>query len=65
MLDVESIFVAAVQSVAQTKAQKAQKDPLPQSVFTLPPELDVSLVLEFVGSVQFLLSCTQIYCCLS
>lgn len=28
---------------------RRQKKDLPQSVFTIPPELDVSLVLEFVG----------------
>lgn len=32
---------------AVTKRQK--KDNVPQSVFTVPPELDVSLLLEFVG----------------
>ncbi|XP_030011646.1 polycomb group RING finger protein 6-like [Sphaeramia orbicularis] len=29
---------------------KKQKDSVPQSVFTIPPELDVSLLLEFVGA---------------
>lgn len=33
--------------LAVIKRQK--KDNVPQSVFTVPPELDVSLLLEFVG----------------
>lgn len=29
--------------------KRQKKDSVPQSVFTIPPELDVSLLLEFVG----------------
>lgn len=29
--------------------KRQKKDNVPQSVFTVPPELDVSLLLEFVG----------------
>ncbi|KAG7999893.1 Polycomb group RING finger protein 6, partial [Nibea albiflora] len=31
---------------------RRQKKDIPQSVFTIPPELDVSLVLEFVGAEE-------------
>lgn len=41
-----------VQSAAPTKSQKPPKDPPPQAIFTLPPELDVSLMLEFVGAEE-------------
>ncbi|XP_007249523.3 polycomb group RING finger protein 6 [Astyanax mexicanus] len=41
----------AVPSILPTKPLKQkQKDMMPQSVFTIPPELDVSLMLEFVGA---------------
>ena len=36
------------------KSQKQRKELLPQSVFRMPPELDVSLLLEFVGWVSWL-----------
>ncbi|XP_072533073.1 polycomb group RING finger protein 6 [Salminus brasiliensis] len=41
--------VAPVLLPAKPPKQK-QKDMVPQSVFTIPPELDVSLMLEFVGA---------------
>ncbi|XP_067092700.1 polycomb group RING finger protein 6 isoform X1 [Osmerus mordax] len=34
------------------KSQKQRKELLPQSVFRMPPELDVSLLLEFVGAEE-------------
>ncbi|KAG9337970.1 hypothetical protein JZ751_027307 [Albula glossodonta] len=34
------------------KSSKQKKDLMPQSVFTIPSELDVSLVLEFVGAEE-------------
>uniref|UniRef100_W5N1I6 Polycomb group RING finger protein 6 n=1 Tax=Lepisosteus oculatus TaxID=7918 RepID=W5N1I6_LEPOC len=34
------------------KTSKQKKGLLPQSVFTIPPELDVSLLLEFVGAEE-------------
>lgn len=38
-------------AVPALKSQKQKKE-LPQSVFTIPPELDVSLLLEFVGAEE-------------
>ncbi|XP_023654400.1 polycomb group RING finger protein 6 isoform X3 [Paramormyrops kingsleyae] len=38
--------------VASAKAPKQKKSPLAQSGFTIPSELDVSLVLEFVGAEE-------------
>ncbi|XP_048843658.1 polycomb group RING finger protein 6 [Brienomyrus brachyistius] len=38
--------------VASAKAPKQKKSPLARSVFTIPTELDVSLVLEFVGAEE-------------
>lgn len=32
--------------------KRQKKDSVPQSVFTVPPELDVSLLLEFVGAEE-------------
>ncbi|XP_051815637.1 polycomb group RING finger protein 6 isoform X1 [Acanthochromis polyacanthus] len=32
--------------------RRQKKDNIPQSVFTIPPELDVSLLLEFVGAEE-------------
>ncbi|KAG7229927.1 hypothetical protein INR49_009647, partial [Caranx melampygus] len=32
--------------------RRQKKDNIPQSVFTIPPELDVSLMLEFVGAEE-------------
>ncbi|XP_026212679.1 polycomb group RING finger protein 6 isoform X1 [Anabas testudineus] len=32
--------------------RRQKKDSMPQSVFTIPPELDVSLLLEFVGAEE-------------
>ncbi|XP_034040810.1 polycomb group RING finger protein 6 isoform X2 [Thalassophryne amazonica] len=32
--------------------KRQKKDNIPQSVFTIPPELDVSLLLEFVGAEE-------------
>lgn len=32
--------------------KRQRKDNIPQSVFTIPPELDVSLLLEFVGAEE-------------
>lgn len=40
-------MVASPQVPAVLRRQK--KDPIPDSVFSIPPELDVSLLLEFVG----------------
>lgn len=40
--------------------QRLKKDMLPQSVFTIPSELDVSLMLEFVGSVMLICDYTYI-----
>ncbi|XP_033885755.3 polycomb group RING finger protein 6-like isoform X4 [Acipenser ruthenus] len=42
----------APQPAAAVKAIKQKKGLLAQSVFTIPPELDVSLVLEFVGAEE-------------
>ncbi|XP_061083878.1 polycomb group RING finger protein 6 isoform X2 [Conger conger] len=42
----------AVTHIASVKPGKQKKDLLPQSVFTIPSELDVSLVLEFVGAEE-------------
>ncbi|XP_030628879.1 polycomb group RING finger protein 6 isoform X2 [Chanos chanos] len=42
----------AVTPMVPVKAPKQKKDLLPQSVFTIPPELDVSLMLEFVGAEE-------------
>lgn len=41
----------ASSAVPTLKSQKQKKE-LPQSVFTIPPELDVSLLLEFVGAEE-------------
>ncbi|XP_076831625.1 polycomb group RING finger protein 6 [Brachyhypopomus gauderio] len=42
-----------VPATLPVKAQKHKaKDLVPQSVFTIPPELDVSLMLEFVGAQE-------------
>ncbi len=40
--------------------QRPKKDLLPQSVFAIPSELDVSLMLEFVGSVMLICDYTYI-----
>lgn len=37
--------------------KRQRKDNIPQSVFAIPPELDVSLLLEFVGYAFVLGSC--------
>ncbi|KAG7463020.1 hypothetical protein MATL_G00190980 [Megalops atlanticus] len=42
----------AVSPVTVAKANKQKKDIMPQSVFTIPSELDVSLLLEFVGAEE-------------
>ncbi|XP_041116806.1 polycomb group RING finger protein 6-like isoform X2 [Polyodon spathula] len=42
----------APQPATAVKASKQKKGLLAQSVFTIPPELDVSLVLEFVGAEE-------------
>ncbi|KAJ8402745.1 hypothetical protein AAFF_G00364170 [Aldrovandia affinis] len=42
----------AISPVATVKSGKLKKDLLPQSVFTIPSELDVSLMLEFVGAEE-------------
>ncbi|KAK1166661.1 polycomb group RING finger protein 6-like isoform X4 [Acipenser oxyrinchus oxyrinchus] len=42
----------APQPAAAVKASKQKKGLLAQSVFSIPPELDVSLVLEFVGAEE-------------
>lgn len=49
-LPVPKAVVASPQSPAVMKRQK--KDSYPHSVFTIPPELDVSLLLEFVGAEE-------------
>ncbi|KAG5830927.1 hypothetical protein ANANG_G00298430, partial [Anguilla anguilla] len=41
-----------VSPMPSVKPGKLKKDQLPQSVFTIPSELDVSLVLEFVGAEE-------------
>lgn len=38
-----------VSSLVPVVLKRQKKDNVPQSVFTIPPELDVSLLLEFVG----------------
>lgn len=38
-----------VSTPAPVVLKRQKKDNIPQSVFTIPPELDVSLLLEFVG----------------
>uniref|UniRef100_A0A4W5RDH6 Polycomb group ring finger 6 n=1 Tax=Hucho hucho TaxID=62062 RepID=A0A4W5RDH6_9TELE len=44
--------VVASPAVPVLKNQKQRRELLPQSVFTIPPELDVSLQLEFVGAEE-------------
>lgn len=44
--------VAAFSSAAVETVKRQKKDNSPQSVFTVPPELDVSLLLEFVGAEE-------------
>ncbi|KAK6328769.1 hypothetical protein J4Q44_G00007470 [Coregonus suidteri] len=44
--------VMASPAVPVLKNQKQRRELLPQSVFTIPPELDVSLQLEFVGAEE-------------
>ncbi|XP_018606269.1 polycomb group RING finger protein 6 isoform X2 [Scleropages formosus] len=39
-------------SMTAAKPSKQKRGPLPQSVFTIPSELDVSLMLEFVGAEE-------------
>uniref|UniRef100_A0AAY4DIX8 Polycomb group RING finger protein 6 n=1 Tax=Denticeps clupeoides TaxID=299321 RepID=A0AAY4DIX8_9TELE len=41
-----------VSPMIPAKPQKSRRDLLRQSVFTVPPELDVSLLLEFVGAQE-------------
>ncbi|KAL0964379.1 hypothetical protein UPYG_G00323020 [Umbra pygmaea] len=41
-----------VSPMVPLKNQKQRRELLPQSVFTIPPELDVSLQLEFVGAEE-------------
>ncbi|XP_051946444.1 polycomb group RING finger protein 6-like [Xyrauchen texanus] len=41
-----------VPAIGPVKPPPKRKDTLPQSVFTIPSELDVSLMLEFVGAEQ-------------
>ncbi|RXM29372.1 Polycomb group RING finger protein 6 [Acipenser ruthenus] len=48
----ECLHTLAPQPAAAVKAIKQKKGLLAQSVFTIPPELDVSLVLEFVGAEE-------------
>lgn len=47
---ISSLIVASSMLPLKLLKQK-QRDHLPQSVFTIPPELDVSLILDFVGWV--------------
>ncbi|XP_078129561.1 polycomb group RING finger protein 6 isoform X2 [Sander vitreus] len=49
-LDVPKPVVVSSPVPVVLKRQK--KDNVPQSVFTIPPELDVSLLLEFVGAEE-------------
>ncbi|KAJ8248138.1 hypothetical protein GJAV_G00238750 [Gymnothorax javanicus] len=42
----------AVSQIPLAKPGKQKKELMPQSVFTIPSELDVSLVLEFVGAEE-------------
>ncbi|XP_055758172.1 polycomb group RING finger protein 6 [Salvelinus fontinalis] len=44
--------VVASPAVPVLKNQKQRRELLPQSIFTIPPELDVSLQLEFVGAEE-------------
>lgn len=49
-LEVPKAVMVSPPSPVVLKRQK--KDTAPQSVFTIPPELDVSLLLEFVGAEE-------------
>lgn len=44
-----SSFAVVVSPPGPVVLRRQKKDSIPQSVFTIPPELDVSLLLEFVG----------------
>ncbi|TNM99413.1 polycomb group RING finger protein 6 [Takifugu flavidus] len=39
-----------ISSPSPVVSKKQRKEPLPQSIFTIPPELNVSLLLEFAGA---------------
>ncbi|XP_069581601.1 polycomb group RING finger protein 6 [Brachyistius frenatus] len=43
---------AVISPPGPTVTKKPRKDNVPQSVFTIPPELDVSLLLQFVGAEE-------------
>lgn len=50
-----SFTLVAVPAIGPVKLLPRQRrDLLPQSVFTIPSELDMSLMLEFLGSVMYL-----------
>lgn len=44
-----SSFAVVVSPPGPVVLKRQKKDSIPQSVFTIPPELNVSLLLEFVG----------------
>lgn len=44
-----SFFAVVVSPAGPVALKRQKKENTPQSVFTIPPELDVSLLLEFVG----------------
>ncbi|KAF5910145.1 cytosolic purine 5'-nucleotidase isoform X1 [Clarias magur] len=43
---------AAAPSTLSIKLLRQKRDSMPQSVFTIPPELDVSVMLDFVGAEE-------------
>ncbi|KAM9477739.1 polycomb group RING finger protein 6 [Clarias gariepinus] len=43
---------AAAPGMLSIKLLRQKRDSMPQSVFTIPPELDVSLMLDFVGAEE-------------
>lgn len=44
-----SCFAVVASPPGPVVLRRQKKDTIPDSIFTIPPELDVSLVLEFVG----------------
>ena len=42
-------FAVVLSPQCPVASRRQKKDSYPQSVFAIPPELDVSLLLEFVG----------------
>ncbi|KAM7408158.1 hypothetical protein PAMA_002039 [Pampus argenteus] len=51
-LDIPKPVVVSPAGPVVVKRQKKDNIPVTQSVFTIPPELDVSLLLEFVGAEE-------------